>query len=56
MTDADWREREPVAAQPLVADDGSATPWAEARERLETPERERTYWLATADASCFASA
>jgi nitroimidazol reductase NimA-like FMN-containing flavoprotein (pyridoxamine 5'-phosphate oxidase superfamily) len=39
-------EQTPVAAQPLVAD-ATATPWAAARERLENPERGRTYWLAT---------
>jgi nitroimidazol reductase NimA-like FMN-containing flavoprotein (pyridoxamine 5'-phosphate oxidase superfamily) len=40
-------ERTPVAEQPLVDGDATTTPWAEARERLETPERDRTYWLAT---------
>jgi nitroimidazol reductase NimA-like FMN-containing flavoprotein (pyridoxamine 5'-phosphate oxidase superfamily) len=41
-------ERTPVAEQPLVAADATAaTPWAEVRERLETPERDRIYWLAT---------
>jgi len=40
-------ERTPVAEQPLVADDAKATPWAKAKERLEKPERDRTYWLAT---------
>ncbi len=40
-------ERTPLAEQPLVADGGAATPWPEARERIETPERDRTYWLAT---------
>jgi nitroimidazol reductase NimA-like FMN-containing flavoprotein (pyridoxamine 5'-phosphate oxidase superfamily) len=39
-------ERTPAAEQPLLAD-GKATPWSQARERLEAPERERTYWLAT---------
>lgn len=39
-------ERTPVAEQPLV-EDAKATPWAEARERLANPERDRTYWLAT---------
>jgi nitroimidazol reductase NimA-like FMN-containing flavoprotein (pyridoxamine 5'-phosphate oxidase superfamily) len=38
-------ERTPVAEQPLVP--GDTTPWAKARARLETPERDRTYWLAT---------
>jgi Pyridoxamine 5'-phosphate oxidase len=37
--------RTPLDEQPLV--EGGATPWVEARERLETPERDRTYWLAT---------
>jgi hypothetical protein len=39
-------ERTPVAEQPLI-DDATATPWAEARERLNSPEQDRTYWLAT---------
>jgi nitroimidazol reductase NimA-like FMN-containing flavoprotein (pyridoxamine 5'-phosphate oxidase superfamily) len=39
-------ERTPVAEQPL-AGEAVATPWAEARERLEHPEPGRTYWLAT---------
>jgi Pyridoxamine 5'-phosphate oxidase len=39
-------ERTPVAEQPL-AGEAMATPWAEARERLEHPEPGRTYWLAT---------
>jgi hypothetical protein len=39
--------RTPVAAQPLVADDAAATPWTVASERLESPEVNRTYWLAT---------
>jgi hypothetical protein len=39
-------ERTPVVEQPLLAD-GEATAWSQARERLEAPERERTYWLAT---------
>lgn len=37
--------RTPLDEQPLVAD--AATPWAAARERLEAPERDRIYWLAT---------
>jgi hypothetical protein len=37
--------RTPIVEQPLVA--GGSTPWAEAQERLATPERDRTYWLAT---------
>jgi nitroimidazol reductase NimA-like FMN-containing flavoprotein (pyridoxamine 5'-phosphate oxidase superfamily) len=41
-------ERTPVGEQTLVEGDAAATPWAEARARLETPERDRTYWLATA--------
>src|SRR6266540_2908636 len=40
-------ERTPVAVQPLIDGGATATPWAEARERLETPERDRAYWLAT---------
>jgi hypothetical protein len=40
-------ERAPAAEQPLVGEDGTATPWAAARQRLEHPERGRTYWLAT---------
>jgi hypothetical protein len=36
----------PVVEQ-LLVDDQSATPWSEGRQRLETPERERIYWLAT---------
>ena len=39
-------EHTPVVEQPLV-DGQSATPWSEGRQRLETPERERIYWLAT---------
>jgi Pyridoxamine 5'-phosphate oxidase len=38
--------RTPAAAEPPVADT-TATPWAEARVRLQNPERERTSWLAT---------
>jgi len=38
-------ERTLVAEQPLVP--GDTTPWAKARARLETPEKDRTYWLAT---------
>jgi Pyridoxamine 5'-phosphate oxidase len=38
-------DRMPVAAQPLT--DEAPTPWADARQRLENPERGRTYWLAT---------
>jgi nitroimidazol reductase NimA-like FMN-containing flavoprotein (pyridoxamine 5'-phosphate oxidase superfamily) len=41
-------ERTPVDEQPLVAGDATApTPWAEARDRLGMPERDRIYWLAT---------
>jgi Pyridoxamine 5'-phosphate oxidase len=36
---------EPVA-EPLIAD-LPATPWTTALQRLEKPERDRTYWLAT---------
>jgi hypothetical protein len=39
-------ERTPVAEQPLLPAE-EATAWAEATQRLETPERGRTYWLAT---------
>jgi nitroimidazol reductase NimA-like FMN-containing flavoprotein (pyridoxamine 5'-phosphate oxidase superfamily) len=39
--------RTPVDEQPLVSGEVTATPWAEARARLATPERDRTYWLAT---------
>jgi nitroimidazol reductase NimA-like FMN-containing flavoprotein (pyridoxamine 5'-phosphate oxidase superfamily) len=39
-------ERTPIAEQPLT-DEAAATPWTEARARLETPEPGRTYWLAT---------
>jgi nitroimidazol reductase NimA-like FMN-containing flavoprotein (pyridoxamine 5'-phosphate oxidase superfamily) len=39
-------ERVPVAEQP-VANGVTATPWAKALERLENPEKYRTYWLAT---------
>jgi hypothetical protein len=39
-------ERTPVTEQPLT-EDATTTPWAEARARLENPERGRTYWLAT---------
>ena len=42
---ADTRsEPEPVSAQPLSADDGSPTEWADARGRLEGA---MLYWLAT---------
>ena len=37
--------RTPVAEQPLIP--GDTTPWATASARLETPEKDRTYWLAT---------
>lgn len=40
-------EQTPVAEQPLT-DEVMATPWAEARARLEHPDPSRTYWLATA--------
>lgn len=39
-------ERTPIAEQPLT-DEAIATPWTEARARLEHPEPGRTYWLAT---------
>ncbi len=37
-------DKEPLAAQPLSADDPTVTPWAEARERLE---KAKVYWLST---------
>ena len=37
--------RTPRDEQALL--EGGSTPWAEVRERLGTPERDRTYWLAT---------
>jgi hypothetical protein len=40
-------ERTPVAEEVLVAAGAGATPWAQANARLRTPERDRTYWLAT---------
>jgi hypothetical protein len=40
-------ERTPVDAQLLIADDAPTTPWADVNARLETPEANRTYWLAT---------
>jgi hypothetical protein len=43
-------ERLPVAEQPLVPNGAAATPWAKALERLENPEKYRTYWLAMARA------
>lgn len=39
-------EQTPVVEQPLV-ENQTATPWSKGRQRLETPERERIYWLAT---------
>lgn len=36
-----------MAEQPLVAEGAKATPWTDATARLETPERDRTYWLTT---------
>jgi hypothetical protein len=39
-------ETQPVSEQPLIPD-ASATPWSKAIERLENPEKYRTYWLAT---------
>jgi hypothetical protein len=38
--------RDEPTAEPLIAD-GDATPWAEARERLEKAEKYRTYWVTT---------
>jgi hypothetical protein len=40
-------ERAPVHEQALTGDASSTTSWAVARERLENPEKPRTYWLAT---------
>jgi Pyridoxamine 5'-phosphate oxidase len=40
-------ERRPASERPLAGDGRAATPWAEALERLENPEKYRTYWLAT---------
>jgi nitroimidazol reductase NimA-like FMN-containing flavoprotein (pyridoxamine 5'-phosphate oxidase superfamily) len=40
-------KRTPVTEEPLAAGGATATPWAEARERLANPEQARTYWLAT---------
>jgi hypothetical protein len=40
-------QSEPSCTSPLIADDPTATPWADARERLEKPQKYRTYWLAT---------
>jgi hypothetical protein len=40
-------ERTPVAEQPLVDDGAGSTSWEVARERLENPEKPRTYWIAT---------
>lgn len=36
-----------MAEQPLTDDGAGTTAWAEARERLENPEKPRTYWIAT---------
>jgi Pyridoxamine 5'-phosphate oxidase len=41
------KQQEPVSEQSLIADDPSVTPWADARKRLENPQKYRTYWLAT---------
>jgi len=40
-------QRTPVAEDALVPGSDSATPWARANQRLETLERNRTYWLST---------
>ncbi len=40
--------RDQPATEPMIPD-AEATPWAEARERLEKPEKYRTYWIATVD-------
>jgi hypothetical protein len=39
--------RSATETTPLVHDAGEPTAWAAARERLETPELYRTYWLTT---------
>lgn len=39
--------RTPVTERPLTDGDGGTTPWTVAQERLENPEKARTYWLAT---------
>jgi Pyridoxamine 5'-phosphate oxidase len=40
-------EDAPASTQPLITDDPTTTPWADARERLEKPQKYRTYWLST---------
>jgi nitroimidazol reductase NimA-like FMN-containing flavoprotein (pyridoxamine 5'-phosphate oxidase superfamily) len=40
-------ERTPVDEQPLLDDGAGTTSWAIAEERLENPEKPRTYWIAT---------
>jgi hypothetical protein len=44
--DTTMANRTPIAEQALIGDK-AATAWADARERLENPEQDRTYWLAT---------
>lgn len=39
--------REPAAEDPMIGEESTATPWAQARERLERAEKNRNYWLAT---------
>ena len=39
-------ERTPVAEEALTPGSGTTT-WDDARNRLENPEKPRTYWLAT---------
>ena len=39
--------RTPLAEQPILGGDATATAWNTARERLEHPEHDRTYWLVT---------
>lgn len=39
--------RTPVTEQLLTDDDAGAIPWSVVQERLENPEKARTYWLAT---------
>jgi nitroimidazol reductase NimA-like FMN-containing flavoprotein (pyridoxamine 5'-phosphate oxidase superfamily) len=40
-------EKKPVAEQMLSGEHATATPWAEARRRLEDPGPGTTHWLAT---------
>src|SRR5687768_10596429 len=40
-------ERVPMSEQPLVPSGATATPWAKALERVDNPEKYRTYWRTT---------